>query len=123
MKGLSSTDYNCNYNTKTKKWTCVEARTISGTPNQTPGSETLSKMTGSQIPLELKSALDAAIKTENNGLETGHSDSSGVNSSASTIINSPQVTQSQPRRTPDNSFDSKKTVVGLDNKRSKSSYQ
>ena len=34
----TSTDYNCNYDTKTKKWTCVKAKSGSGTPNPTaPG--------------------------------------------------------------------------------------
>ena len=63
-KGVSSTDYNCNYNTKTEKWTCVKAKASSGTPNEMPGSETLSKMTDSQIPLGLRSALDSAVKSD-----------------------------------------------------------
>jgi hypothetical protein len=67
----SSTNYNCNYNTKTEKWSCVKAKTGSGTPNQIPDSETLNKMTDSQIPLGLKSALDSAIKNQNGGLVTG----------------------------------------------------
>ena len=69
----TSTDYNCNYDTKTKKWTCVKAKSGSGTPNQMPGNENLNKMTDSQIPLGLKTALDSAIKTENGGLVMGQS--------------------------------------------------
>ena len=68
--GVSS-DYNCTYNTTTKKWSCAQAKTSSGTPNQMPGSETLNKMTDSQIPLGLKSALDSALKSQNGGLVTG----------------------------------------------------
>nr|ACY24476.1 hypothetical protein 29d5orf28 [uncultured crenarchaeote 29d5] len=60
--GISS-DYNCNYDTSTKKWTCDKAKTTSGTPNQIPGSEIVRKFTDSQIPLGLKSALDSAIQT------------------------------------------------------------
>ena len=69
-KGVK-TNYNCTYDTTTKKWSCVKAKTSSGTPNQMPGSETFNKMTNSQIPLGLQSALDSAIKNQNGGLVTG----------------------------------------------------
>jgi hypothetical protein len=73
VKGLSSTDYNCNYDHKTKKWTCDKAKTISGTPNQISGSEAVRKFTDSQIPLGLKSALVSAIKSQNGGLVSSQS--------------------------------------------------
>jgi hypothetical protein len=66
-----TTLYDCTYDKGTKKWNCVAEKTGSGTPNQMPGSETVNKMTDSQIPLGLKSALDSAIKSQNGGLVTG----------------------------------------------------
>jgi hypothetical protein len=66
-------DYNCSYNTSTKKWTCTQAKTSSGTSNPMTGSETIRKFTDSQIPLGLKGALDSAIKSQNSGLVTGQS--------------------------------------------------
>jgi hypothetical protein len=98
--GNTSTNYNCNYDTKTEKWTCVKARTSSGTPNQLPGSDTLSKMTDSQIPPGLKSALDSAIKTQNSDLAIGGNKTQGTNSSQSTTINNSPKTQSQQQIQP-----------------------
>jgi hypothetical protein len=65
--GTTSTNYNCNYDTTNEKWTCVKAKTSSGTPNQMSGSETVSKMTDSQIPLGLKGALQSMIQNGNFG--------------------------------------------------------
>jgi hypothetical protein len=69
-KGVK-TNYNCTYDATTKKWSCVKAKTSSGTPNQIPGSETVSKMTDSQIPLGLKNELDSVIKNKNISLVKG----------------------------------------------------
>jgi len=72
-------DYNCSYNASTKKWTCTQAKTISSTPYQIPGSENVRKFTNSQIPLGLKSALDSAIKSQIGGLITGQSNPNSPN--------------------------------------------
>jgi hypothetical protein len=83
--GVTSTDYNCNYDTKTEKWSCVKAKTGSGTPNQMPGSETVNKMTDAQIPLGLKSALQSTIKNGNFGLQMRQNDTQVSNSSGMKI--------------------------------------
>jgi hypothetical protein len=55
-----------------------------------PGSETLNKMTDSQIPLGLKSALDSAIvKNQKGGLLSGESSTGDNGSSEKKINNSP----------------------------------
>jgi hypothetical protein len=92
------TDYNCTYDATTKKWSCVKAaaKISPNTPNQMPGSETLNKLTDSQIPLGLKSALDSAIKSQNGGLVTGQSNTQNSNSSESTINNSPKLNTGPP---------------------------
>ena len=99
----------CTYDTAAEKWSCVKAKTSSGSPSQMPGSESLSKMTDSQIPLGLKSALDSAIKSQNGSLVIGQS--AQGNSSESTINNSPKTSSQVPqtsaqRQTPNNSFGS-----------------
>lgn len=58
-------DWKCVYDSSTNNWSCVKAKTGSGTPNQLPGSETLNKMTDSQIPLGLRNALDSAVQKSN----------------------------------------------------------
>jgi hypothetical protein len=74
-----------------------------------PGSETLNKMTDSQIPLGLKSALESAIKIQNGSLVIGQS--AQGNSSESTINNSPKTSSQVPqtsaqRQSPNSSFGS-----------------
>lgn len=86
-KGVK-TNYNCTYDTPTKRWTCVKAKTISATPNQMPGSETLSKMTDSQISLGLKGALQSMIQNGNFGSQMRQNDTQVSNSSGMKINNS-----------------------------------
>ncbi|MGI8720264.1 MAG: hypothetical protein ACR2KF_07035, partial [Nitrososphaeraceae archaeon] len=95
-KDGATTDYNCTYDTTTKKWSCVKAKTGSDIPNEMTRSETLSKMTGSQIPLGLKSALDSAkVKDQNGGLLSGESTTGDNGSSETKINNSPPPIQCQ----------------------------
>jgi hypothetical protein len=102
-----STDWKCSL--VDGKWNCIKQKTSSVAPNQIPGSETLNKLTGSQIPLGLKSALDSAIKNQNGGLVIGQNNTQSSNSSQSTINNSPKVSSqspqtSQSRQTPNTQF-------------------
>ena len=80
--------YDCTYNTTTEKWSCVKAKTSSGSPNQMPGSETLSKMTDSQITLGLKGALQSMIQIGNFGSQMRQNDTQVSNSSGMKINNS-----------------------------------
>lgn len=50
-------------------------------------------MTGSQIPLGLKSALDSAIKNQNGGLVVGQGSTQESNSSEMKVGNSPNPPQ------------------------------
>jgi hypothetical protein len=65
--------YVCKYDVAAEKWSCEKwvGKTGSGSPNGMTGSETLGKMTDSQIPLGLKSALDSAVKAQSGGPVTG----------------------------------------------------
>ena len=96
-----ATDYNCTYNTTTKKWSCVEvtAKIRSDRPT----------ISGSNIPADLRNALDSARqKSQDGGLVTGQNNTQDSNSSASTTKNSPkissQVPQTSTRQTPNTSF-------------------
>jgi hypothetical protein len=96
-KDGKNTSYDCKYNTTTKTWSCsVAERTDSVTPNETTGSKNLNKLTDSQIPLGLKSALDSAIKNQNGGLVIGQSNTQDSNSSETTINNSPKLNNGPP---------------------------
>lgn len=94
-EGTNKRTYDCNYDTTTEKWSCVKTstKTSPNTPNETTDPETLNKLTGSQIPLGLKSALDSAIKNQNSGLVMGQNNTQVTNSSESTINNSPNPPQ------------------------------
>jgi hypothetical protein len=70
-RGEVDLDYDCTYDTTTKKWSCVQAKTSAGTSNQIQGSEILNKLTGPQIPFGLKTELDSVIKNKNLSLVKG----------------------------------------------------
>jgi hypothetical protein len=90
-KGVK-TNYNCTYDTTTKKWSCVKAKTSSGTPNQMPGFETLNKMTDSQIPLGLKGALQSMVQNGNLGSQMRQNNTQNSTSYDMRINNSPPPT-------------------------------
>ena len=86
----------------------VVTRKKSATLNERTDTDTLNKLTDSQIPLGLKSALESAIKSQNGSLVIGRNNTQGNNSSESTINNSPKISSqpqtTTPRQTPNNSF-------------------
>ena len=99
-KDGAETDYNCTYDTATKKWSCLMTKTGSGIPSKIPWI---------QLSPALKNALNTATQSQNGSLVTGQNISQGSNSSQSTINNPPKVSSqspptSQSRQSPNTQF-------------------
>jgi hypothetical protein len=99
-KDGAETDYNCTYDTVTKKWSCLMIKTGSGIPNKIPWI---------QLSPALKNALNTATQSQNGSLVMGQNITQGSNSSQSTINNPPKVSSqspqtSQSRQTPNTQF-------------------